>query len=286
MDREPINFYIDTMARGSSFYMPYEHTHSLIELYYLQRGECKFVVNSACVSLKAGDILLIRPGDRHSTTYTGQDASIRTNLFIDPRFLPRQLLELVPQIQMMCAESCRIVLDKYSLLTLQELFRKITNEQISPGPYAKVTETLYVCEIFMLLIEHGQISHNIFVPIRDMESDIRLALHYIDTMYPSPLTLQDIAKKLQLNTSYFSHKFHVATGYTFKEYLNNVRIRNAANQLLVTDDSITRIALNCGFSSSNYFKDLFKKSTGMTPREYRQKAAVSNKLGYGHTPEE
>ena len=48
------------------------------------------------------------------------------------------------------------------------------------------------------------------------------------------------------------------------------RASAAAQELLATRDSITVIALRCGFSDSNYFKDVFKKKFGVTPREYRK----------------
>ena len=47
-------------------------------------------------------------------------------------------------------------------------------------------------------------------------------------------------------------------------------LQHAAQELVSTSDSITTIALRCGFSDSNYFKDSFKKKDGVTPRNYRK----------------
>ena len=44
--------------------------------------------------------------------------------------------------------------------------------------------------------------------------------------------------------------------------------------LLIPDNSITKIAMLCGFGSSNYFKDLFRASTGRSPREYRKHSGL------------
>ncbi len=57
------------------------------------------------------------------------------------------------------------------------------------------------------------------------------------------------------------------------EYLVLIRLRSAAYELLSTDQSVTQIALHCGFSDSNYFKDAFKKKFGLTPRDYRRSHA-------------
>ena len=64
-----------------------------------------------------------------------------------------------------------------------------------------------------------------------------------------------------LSPTYFSRKFRLITGQTFKEHVNYIRLRQATQMLLMTDNSITKIAMLCGFGSSNYFKDLFKKFT-------------------------
>ena len=48
------------------------------------------------------------------------------------------------------------------------------------------------------------------------------------------------------------------------------RLKNAQTALLTTNNTITHIALECGFNDSNYFKDLFKKVYGKSPREFRK----------------
>ena len=60
-------------------------------------------------------------------------------------------------------------------------------------------------------------------------------------------------------------------GITPSDYILKIRI-SAAKQLLITkDDSIARIAADCGFSSQSYFNYSFKKQTGLSPLKYRKK---------------
>ena len=54
------------------------------------------------------------------------------------------------------------------------------------------------------------------------------------------------------------------------EYLTFIRLQRAALELVSTADSVTEIALRCGFSDGNYFKDAFKKKYGVTPSKYRK----------------
>ena len=102
------------------------------------------------------------------------------------------------------------------------------------------------------------------------EADIMIATKYIYRNFQSPLTLDEVAGIAGLSPTYFSRKFKLLTGMGFKEYLNYIRLKHACAALLTTDNSITDIALEYGFSDSNYFKDLFKKEFGKSPREYRK----------------
>ena len=87
-----------------------------------------------------------------------------------------------------------------------------------------------------------------------------------------PLTLTEVAAAISLTPTYLSRKFKRITGTTFKEYLNYIRIRQASQMLLSTDISVTQIAIRCGFNSSNYFKDCFRRINGVSPRTFRQQA--------------
>ena len=57
-----------------------------------------------------------------------------------------------------------------------------------------------------------------------------------------------------------------------RERLQELRLRRAITLLTETDDSISAIATACGFSSPNYFKDVFRRVIGMPPTEYRRRA--------------
>ncbi len=83
-----------------------------------------------------------------------------------------------------------------------------------------------------------------------------------------------MAGQINLSPTYLSKKFRKVTGVTFKEYVNYIRIKQAVQALLTTDDSITKIAVDCGFNSSNYFKDIFRKINGVSPRAFRKQSTA------------
>ncbi len=86
----------------------------------------------------------------------------------------------------------------------------------------------------------------------------------------SAVTLDDVSKKFNYSKSYISHMFKKESGLTLKAYCNKLKIDDAARLLYQTKISITEIAFMVGFNNFSYFINIFKKTTGMTPNEYRK----------------
>lgn len=99
---------------------------------------------------------------------------------------------------------------------------------------------------------------------------VRKILTLIETDLTADLTLNSLAKDLNVNSSYLSTLFKKETGSTLTEYVNRKRIDHAIFLLNSTNMQIQMIAQHCGISDVNYFTKLFKKQIGKTPKEYRE----------------
>lgn len=96
------------------------------------------------------------------------------------------------------------------------------------------------------------------------------AKKYIDEHYQDQnTTLSTVAEAVCLSPNHFSTIFSQECKTTFIEYLTNVRIENAKRLIKTTDMKGYDIAYECGFSDPHYFSYIFKKNTGLTPREYK-----------------
>lgn len=98
---------------------------------------------------------------------------------------------------------------------------------------------------------------------------IRRALQYIASNYTKPLTVESVALETGLSPCYFSKLFQETAGISFREHLNRVRIEESKQLLLLTDYSMTDIALSVGFSDQSYFCRVFHRITGITPGRFR-----------------
>lgn len=116
----------------------------------------------------------------------------------------------------------------------------------------------------------------------EISSAVAKAMEYIDERYNQDITLDHVAKHVNMSYHYFSKLFKDETHQTFSEYLLEIRIRQAKQLLYVKDLSIKDVALHVGYQDPNYFSKIFRKATGMTPTEYRDSLEIKEvKQGYG-----
>ena len=105
-------------------------------------------------------------------------------------------------------------------------------------------------------------------PVKNKEI-IKNAIRIISEKYADNITLDYVAGQVHLNPAYFSTLFKKETGHSFKEYLNMTRIEESKRMLLNSNYSIVDIAVSVGFEDQSYFSKVFKKYTGITPKQFR-----------------
>ncbi len=106
---------------------------------------------------------------------------------------------------------------------------------------------------------------------RDRESRRILKVkEYINEHYAEPLTLEMMAGLVGMSPSAFSRFFRQHTDRTFTGYLIDIRLGQAARELVDTSQNISEICYQCGFNNLSNFNRIFKAKRGMSPREFRQ----------------
>ncbi len=269
--------YVEKQVRIPPFAMSYEHYHSYCELFYLRSGTCTYNVNGTSYQLEAGDLFIVSPGDSHSTVYRGNTPCERVVIYCMLSSLPSFFEGMLPEMASRLHQSRKIVFQKQFYSRVDSLMQRLEEENAATDHYSG----LYMINLFMELCitiqRHGVMSYEAMPEQRNYSKDISSAVQYITRNFALPISLESTAAAINLSPTYLSRKFKKEVGITFKEYLNNVRMRQAAQMLVITDNSITAIATACGFNSSNYFKDSFKRTNGMSPREYRKHNHITTK---------
>ncbi|MEO5889840.1 MAG: AraC family transcriptional regulator [Ferruginibacter sp.] len=96
--------------------------------------------------------------------------------------------------------------------------------------------------------------------------------NYVTSNYHEDITLVSVARMAHLTPPAFCRMFKQKTNRSFFSYLNEVRISNACKFLMETGYNISEVAFNCGYRTLSNFNKFFKKSTGLSPKAYREKA--------------
>lgn len=92
---------------------------------------------------------------------------------------------------------------------------------------------------------------------------------YVERNYRKSITLQDIAEQLHANQSYLSRLYKSCSGVNLFDDIQKRRIVKAKECLTASDWRVQTVAEYVGFEDSAYFSRVFKKETGMSPKEYR-----------------
>ncbi len=99
---------------------------------------------------------------------------------------------------------------------------------------------------------------------------VRKAMAYLHEHYMESISLKDTARYVGLSKEYLAYCFHQEMGITLVTYLNRYRVNQAKILLEQGGRSLTKIALEAGFSSSTYFGRVFRQEVGISPREYER----------------
>ena len=94
-------------------------------------------------------------------------------------------------------------------------------------------------------------------------------MSFIMTNYREPITLQELSERLYLSNAYLSKYIKKNFGMSFLKLLNNIRLDHAVSELLYSDKTILKVAMDNGFSNLASFNQVFKESYQITPAEYR-----------------
>ena len=248
------------------------HWHREFEVFVLDEGEVRVGIGEQNYDLRAGDGCFINSGVIHSfTTLVTTPCRYRSFVFApevvggapgsvyDSGYV-RPLQETgVPFLQLEPTADAAY---------FTEFDRAFTAVEAEEAAYEfRVRDAL--SEILLYVIKKGASVPSYFMP-QVQEQRLKEMLLWIDENLSQNLTVEQIARRVNICPRECQRIFRQYLQYSPMEYVVRRRIFTAAQQLLSSDLSVTEIALDCGFASPSYFAKQFRIQMGTTPLNYRK----------------
>ena len=231
--------------------MPRCHTHESYELYFLEEGERYLFVKGSFYFIRSGDLFLIAPGVQHRTLDSNSGAYTKLVCMLPPGIIPKNVLP-----------GC----DFYITRPQGDMSKKILAEigQIKTGnsidQFAAIIKLL---SYTMSMQEHREV---IVKPTFEKTSNI---LTYIEQHYTDRITVSELSQRFFISEYYLCRLFKEHTGFTIMEYVTLTRLRAARNLIEKGDSKMEDVAKKSGFGSVSAFTTAFKKTYGISPRNFK-----------------
>ena len=242
------------------------HFHQSIEILYVLEGNPEITVQDKIYQAHPDDIVVINANKKHS--YQAAEDILIGYVEIDFRMLE----ELLGSSRLFF--WCNSVLNKSAAYDdMRRILKKIFAQYFEKDGYGKVVLQSMYYQLLQVLVENFMVQSDDrrFEGERSQDEErITEIVNYIHSNYQKKLSLSELSGALYLSVPYLSKYIKKRMGMNFIDYVNNIRLFHAVDDLLYTNHSITMIALENGFANAAAFTKLLKSTYNMTPSEYRQ----------------
>ena len=256
---------IEYREREDSWGMSDLQSHDYYELYFLTEGERQFFFGEKVFNISAPAVCIIPPFAMHKTS-GGRYKRVNINVSADM---------LYGAEANMLAEMSEV-----GVFSLNVPGSDIIISLLKAGAETSVIEVgerqrlclSFVHTILHLLGKANPEPLDRSAKQRRDEGDglILKVVSYLNDNYKYEISLDDISERFYISKNALCARFKEEMSCSVMQYLSFVRLNHAKELLATTDKSMEEISELCGYSSANYFSLIFKKSVGMSPKNYKK----------------
>ena len=244
------------------------HKHLFYEVFYILEGSIDHVLNGEVRTLHAGDVVFLNLDDVHYFLREEGNTCKHRDIIMHTDFFDELADFLGAEFKLAYSNNLLPKTLSLSLEQMENYEHRITNAILTSSMKSeyRLASTKALCISILNHLVEERIRHNdAYYPMWFRELLGRFHMNEF-----LKVGLDDILKPFHFNKSYLCRRFRQYTGYTMTEYLNQIRLQQAAFQLQYTDNTILSICNNVGFSSVSYFNKLFKQAYGVSPKYFRK----------------
>lgn len=251
------------------------HKHAHFELLLLLEGATAYEFRaSRPVDLSGGHFLVVPPGTMHRGVDDLRMPASLCGIVFDPRlagalrnspFTRRDLKWMLGQFERHGLAARRMSAD------LRRVALSLSRQLCAEEPMDEVRALTFRLLACSALVEAArQLAGTRHSPI---EHVVATAVAHMETHFNEPLPMNELARTAGCGRARWFHLFKQSTGMSPNDYLQRLRVNKARKLLADPKRTVTDIAFAVGFSSSQYFCNVFRKYTGSTPTNFRARAA-------------
>jgi len=262
------------------------HSHDFIEIAFVYMGKGFHVVDGKEFDVTKGDLYIINSDTSHSFYPIDREnsgklavyncmfmTSFIENLGLEPGLL-KKIIGVFLYKSIFSDEigyPPDISLKGSAINEVEAVFDKMFYEYTwKPEGYIDLLK-LYLCELLVKIFRFHKVQNMQTYEVDYKFQLINNSMTYLKNNLSSKLSLEEISQHVFLSKSYFASVFKDITGISVFDYIQKLRIEKACSILLESRDKITEISKAVGYNDYRFFNKTFKKITGLTAMEYREK---------------
>jgi AraC-like DNA-binding protein len=256
-------------------------------LVYVQEGECRFHVDGTDYPLTSGDFCLIQPGSlnrlegmtetitpyAHMDLFYNPDREESFPTLVGQTDLTPYAYLLQPRLNDLPGVDIPVKLKPRNPIDFRDKMLQMIASWLGQDPLGPLKAQHYATELALMILEDH-------MEQRALETNALPPLNWITSFFSfhitEPLTVEMMAERAHLSPSRFNDVFKSRFGMPPHKYLRQLRIHHARELLATTTYDQAQVAAYCGFADVHHFSKAFKRQTGLSPGEYRKKAAMES----------
>lgn len=271
------SFNITQQKQDNTFSMRECHYHDVYEIYYLLDGRRNYFIQNRTYPVVKGDIVLINVQDIHKTMNSHHAYHERILIYFQKDFISSvtQQDENINLLNCFLSDQKVIHLKVSEQAFVQSILLKMVDEDKKKPRGYMTYQKILLAELLLFVNRHmEQYRQEGIVYNSQLHKKMSEIALYLMENYMNNLSLKLVADKFYITPCHLSRAFKKTTGFTFIEYLNSIRIKEAQKLLKETRKSVMQISEMTGFDSQTHFGRVFKGITGLPPLQYRKQPGI------------